>query len=149
MFLSLSYWRLILYNYYMYKSIMGFVYVLIAQTLVLFLLFCTPLVCQLHCSSFDLSRLNIHLISSNRRSHNCSLPNLYRCERKSEKGGGGGNQEWTGKCYNIILFPCHLTNISNKFNMINKILFNTLTWWFWHPYLLILSVLIKFVKLAK
>lgn len=40
-----------------------------------------------HCPSFDLSRLNTHLISSNRRSHNCSLPNLYRCERKSEKGG--------------------------------------------------------------
>ena len=68
---------------------MGFVYVLIAQTLVLFLLFCTPLACQLHCPSFDLSRLNTHLISSNRQSHNCILPNLYRCERKSEKGGGG------------------------------------------------------------
>lgn len=105
---------------------MGFVYVLIAQTLLLFLLFCTPLVCQLHCPSFDLSRLNTHLISSNRRSHNCILPNLYRCERKSKKGEG--NQEWTRKCYKIILFPCHLTNISNKFNMINKILSDTLTW---------------------
>jgi hypothetical protein len=68
---------------------------------------------------------------------------------KENRKKGEGNQEWTRKCYKIILFPCHLTNISNKFNMINKILSDTLTWWFWHSYLVILSVLIKFVKLAK